>query len=268
MKPQEFFARNPVFRYSEFIASLDTNGTRSVNTKNALLTHYKKAGKIFQVRRGLYAVVPPGSSPETFTIDPFLLASRLTDNAVIAYHTALQLHERAYSIHDRFLYLSHKDSRDYSFRSLLFQSVRFPKKLLISGKELYGVKSTERQGMEIHVTTLERTLVDLLNRPDLGGGWEEIWRSLESVEFFDIDQVLEYAQLLGNATVNSKVGFYLEQHRDVLMIEDRHLEILSHNRPKKPHYMVRANRVTGRFLERWNLIVPLQVIERSWQEVQ
>ncbi len=51
MKPQEFFARNPVFRYNEFIASLDTNEIRSVNTKNALLTHYKKEGKIFQVRR-------------------------------------------------------------------------------------------------------------------------------------------------------------------------------------------------------------------------
>ncbi|MDZ7837948.1 MAG: hypothetical protein U5N58_08345 [Actinomycetota bacterium] len=30
----------------------------------------------------------------------------------------------------------------------------------------------------------------------LSGTWEEIWRSLESIEFFDLDQVLAYVLLL------------------------------------------------------------------------
>ena len=42
--------------------------------------------------------------------------------------------------------------------------------------------------------------MDVLDRPDLAGGWEEVWRSLESVEFFDIDQVVRYSLLLENAT--------------------------------------------------------------------
>jgi predicted transcriptional regulator of viral defense system len=44
-----------------------------------------------------------------------------------------------------------------------------------------------RSGLSLNVTTFERTLVDVLDAPRHGGGWEEIWRSLESVEFFDID---------------------------------------------------------------------------------
>ena len=66
-------------------------------------------------------------------------------------------------------------------------------------------------------------MVDVLNRPDLSGGWEEIWRSLESVEFFDFDKVVEYALLLGNATTAAKVGLFLEQHREPLMVEEKHL---------------------------------------------
>ena len=66
------------------------------------------------------------------------------------------------------------------------------------------------------MTGLERTLVDVLNRPDLTGSWEEIWRSLESVEFFDLDKVAEYVHLLGNATTAAKVDFFLEQHREAL----------------------------------------------------
>ena len=80
--------------------------------------------------------------------------------------------------------------------------------------------------MRLRVTNLERTLVDVLDRPGLSGSWEEIWRSLESVEFFDLDKVVEYALLLGNATTAAKVGFFLEQHRETLMVEDRHLKEL------------------------------------------
>jgi len=211
--------------------------------------------------------VPPESNPETFEADNFLLCSRITDDAVLAYHTALEFHERAYSIHHRYLYLTHREARDYSYRSLFFQSVRFPKKLLKEKREFYGVSDAERNGVALRVTNLERTLVDLLDCPELGGGWEEIWRSLESVEFFDLDQVLDYTQLLGNATTSAKVGYFLEQHREDLIVEDRYLEKLGRSRPQKPHYMVRTGRTPGRFFERWNLIVPEQIVYRSWQEV-
>lgn len=50
-----------------------------------------------------------------------------------------------------------------------------------------------------------------------------VWRSLESVEFFDLDHVIEYTLLLNNATTTAKVGFYLQQHRETLMVEELHL---------------------------------------------
>ena len=110
--------------------------------------------------------------------------------------------------------------------------------------------------------------MDVLDRPDLGGGWEEIWRSLESVEFFDLDQVVEYALLLDNATTVAKVGYFLDQHRRTLMVEDSHLGPLKRRRSKRPHYMDRRRRNSGRFVVDWNLIVPVPVAERSWQETR
>jgi predicted transcriptional regulator of viral defense system len=121
--------------------------------------------------------------------------------------------------------------------------------------------------MEVRVTSLERTLVDVLNRPDLSGGWEEIWRSLESVEFFDLDKVVEYALLLGNATTAAKVGFFLEQHREPLMVEEKHLKSLHGLRPRQPHYLDRDKRKSGRLVSGWNLVVPREVFERTWAEV-
>jgi predicted transcriptional regulator of viral defense system len=121
--------------------------------------------------------------------------------------------------------------------------------------------------MTVRVTGYERTLVDVLDSPDYGGGWEEIWRSLESVEFFDLDFVVDYALRLGTALTIARVGFFLEQHRAELMVEQRHLEALRARAPKQRQYFERRQRKGGKLVHRWNLIVPNEVLERSWAEV-
>lgn len=130
------------------------------------------------------------------------------------------------------------------------------------------MQEVERAGLPVRVTTLERTLADVLDRPDLGGGWEEIWRSLSAVEFFNLDQTIEYATFLGNATTVAKVGFYLEQHREALMVEESHLARLAALRPKEPHYLERGAKTEQKLVAKWNLVVPAALIERSWEQVR
>jgi len=128
------------------------------------------------------------------------------------------------------------------------------------------VMKADRSGMTISVTGLERTFVDVLNRPDLSGSWEEIWRSLETVEYFDLDKVALYVDLLGNATTAAKVGFFLEQHRDSLMVDEAHLKTFRDRRSRRPHYLEHSRRKAGRFVAAWNLIVPEELYGRSWEE--
>ena len=263
---QTFLSAHPVFTHEEFVAFLDKDKARSVKTRESLLAYHQKQGRILRVRRGLYCVVPPGTDPTTCPVDAYLLASKMTDDAVLAYHTALEFHGKAYSVFEEFQYLTGRAARPVTFRSDRFRPVRFPKKLAASGRELFAVKEMDRAGLAVRVTSLERTLVDALDRPDLSGGWEEIWRSLEMVEFFDLDVVIEYTLLLDNATTAAKVGFFLEQHKEALMVEVAHLESLRACRPRKPHYLMRGQR-GGQLVPGWNLVVPLEVLERSWQEV-
>ena len=110
------------------------------------------------------------------------------------------------------------------------------------------------------------TYQDVLDAPDYGGSWEEIWRSLESIEFFDLDFVIDYALRLGSALTIARVGFFLEQHRKALMVEERHLEALRPRAPKQGRYFDRQ-RHGGKLVHPWNLIVPKDVLERSWAEV-
>jgi predicted transcriptional regulator of viral defense system len=225
MKLQEFFTKHPVFTYEKFAGFFIAKESRSARTRDSLLAYYIRNGRLLRIKRGLFVTVPPGEDVKFYPVDPFLLAAKMTDDAVLAYHTALEFYGKAYSVHERFLYLTGSFPRPLTSRGYRFRGVRFPKKLN-NEKKLFCVNSEERSGVSIRVTNLERTMVDVLDRPELGGGWEEIWRSLEGIEFFNLDQVVEYTLSLKNRTTAAKVGFFLEQHREASMLNGSHLDAL------------------------------------------
>ena len=267
MKHDEFFRNHPVFTGKELADHLSSLGEVGGRAREALLAYHRKAGRIVQVRRGLYAVIPSGTDPDSYPVDPFLVAAKLTPDAVLSHHTALEFHGKAYTVHTLLTYSALRPLGSFTFRTHVFRGTKFRQALVRLGKEHFGVSIAERSGQELRVTSLERTLVDVLDRPDLSGSWEEIWRSLESVEFFDLDKVVAYVRLLGNATTGAKVGFFLDQHRETLMVEDHHLHLLRNMRPKQPHYMNRSKWKSGRFVSEWNLVVPRELPERAWGEV-
>jgi len=267
MKHEKFFRLHPIFTREEFTAYLLSQGEVGARTEEALLAYYKKVGRLVIIRRGLYAIIPPGTDPDSYPIDPFLIAGKLRSDAVLSYHTALAFHGRAYSVQEYLTYSSTTPAPAFHFRSQVFRGVRFPSTLRKAGGEHFAVKSANRLGIDIRVTELERTLVDVLDKPRISGGWEEIWRSLEAIEFVDLEKVIHYTELLGNATTAAKVGFYLEQHRGALMVEESVLQKLEDSRPKQPHYLERQKRESGQLISRWNLVVPGEIIERRWAEV-
>jgi predicted transcriptional regulator of viral defense system len=264
---QAFFDQHPVFTFAEFKAYHDPKGTRSDKTRSALLIYHVKAGRLVRIRRGLYSVVPSGIDPARYSPDPYLVAAKMADDAILAYHTALEVHGRAYSLFEELYYLTGRATRPVTFRSVQYRPVQFPKALRATGREGFAVDALDREGLDIRVAALERTLVDVLDRPDLAGGWEELWRSLEAVEFFHLDRVVEYALLLRNATTIAKVGYFLEQHAERYAVRDHHLAELRARRPKSPHYVAGARDEEARLLPGWNLVVPEALAGRTWQEV-
>lgn len=261
-----FFKNHPVFTIEEFRACHANGESKGLRAAESLLAYYHKTGKLQHLKRGLFAVVPPGESAVEFTPDPFLVAARMNADAVLVHHTALEFHGRAYSVFSHFTYQTSAAVRPLAFRNWRFRAVPVPASLSRGNHADFGVISAERNGMAVKVASLERTMVDVMDCSRYSGSWEEIWRSLEAVEFFDLEQVLEYVKLLSNATTAAKVGFFLEQNKDRLMVDDKYIEALQKLRPRQPHYLDRKQR-SGRLLNAWNLIVPDEIINKQWQEI-
>lgn len=266
MRSADFFATHPLFTHEEYLAARGTRGDRSPRTADSLLTRHAAAGKVVHVRRGLYASVPAGAAPDTFQVDPFLLATKLAPDAAVAYHAALQFRGKAYSVWHRFAVLTRSHVRPLVFQTSEFVGVRPPRALDGLPDLGGGVVTEPHAGGTVRVTSFERTLVDVLDDPVRGGGWEEVWRSLEMVEYFDLCAVVEHTLKRGSALTTARVGFFLEQHREQLFVEDQHLEILRQHAPRQPRYLDRK-REAGRLLKQWNLVVPERWIDGTWSEV-
>ena len=260
MKPLDFFATHPVFTRTEFGTVRDQAAAR---TGTNLLAYHLREGRLVRARRGLYAAVPRGVDAESFAPDPYLVATRLAPDAVVALHAALQYRGRTYSVWNRFHVATRTNATAFTFRGSTFLPVH-PHARTAAASE--GASEEFHAGGTVRVATFERTLVDLVDAPDVGGGWEEVWRSLEMVEFFDLEAVVAEALARETAVTAARVGFFLEQHRDTLHVEDRHLAPLRALRPKQPTYFD-ARRSPGHLVASWNLVVPRLVLDRRWAEV-
>lgn len=263
MKTQTFLNGKTVFDSRDFEEFYSRERPGKASGRRALLKYYLHTGRVKQVRRGLYLSAPPGRPA---VADPYLICAKMSPDAVLAYHTAMQFHGKAYTVHSEYVCCSRSRVHSFKYEGQTFRAVLFPRSLLTKGQEMLAVEEAESQGETLRVTSLERTMVDMLQRPQLCGGWEEVWRSLEMVEYFHLDKIVEYVELLENATTAAKVGFFLDQHREQLMVDPTCLERLKVLCPKSPHYLERSYKGNSKFLPDWNLVVPDFIVEKHWEE--
>lgn len=250
-----FTATHPVFRVEDFVDAHAGAGGQSRATSLTLLKRGVASGRYLHLRRGLYAVVPPGVEPERAEVDPFLLASVHTPDAVVAFHAALELHGRAYSTWSRLHVWTRHRSKPWTWRGMEIVPVLDTGE---GGTSVPGTVTHAHAGGLVRVTSVERTLVDVLDQPDKGGGWEEILRSLAMVEFVDVDAVVADVIARGSALTAARVGWVLALRQVEWHVEAAQLAALREKRPGSPTYLD-SSRIPGRLDGEWNLIVPARL---------
>ena len=253
MKPEQFLARHSLFTRAELAAALSQC---SAGTLNAHLARWRKQGRIVRVKNELYVRGDPTSGLPVAP-DFIALASRMAPDAAVSHHTALETHGSAQSLFTRLTFVTWTRTKAVEFQGHRLVPVR-PRVALVPfdlGEE--WIETVDRGSLEVRVTSLERTLVDVLDRPSLAGGIEEVWRSLAALPAVDPVALLEYVRVLNNKTVAARVGFFLESRREELAVPASTLEALQDLLPGHAVYMERA--LGGRLNHRWRLIVPAEL---------
>jgi predicted transcriptional regulator of viral defense system len=253
MKPEHFLARHSLFTRAELAAALPR---RSAGTLNAHLARWRMQGRIVRVKNELYVRKDPDSD-QPIAPDFIALASRMAPDAAASHHTALEAHGSAQSLFTRLTFVTWTRTKEVEFLGHRLVPVRPRVALDRSGRREEWIETLDREDLEVRVTSLERTLVDVLDRPSLAGGMEEVWRSLAALPAVDPVALLDYVRVLNNKTVAARVGYFLESRRDELAVPASTLEALQGLLPGHPVYMERA--LGGRLNRRWRVIVPSEL---------
>ena len=200
-----FFSAHPVFRREEYAAAVGRRpGDRTVT---AMLTQHQRAGNIRRIARGVFASVPKHADARTWSVDRFLAASRLRRDAVIACHSALELHGCAYSEGYEMQIIARGEPGTFEAVGFTCRFIKPPRGFTPrNATSTDGVMVIDRLGLWVDVTMIERTIVDLFDRCDLAGGSEELFNSLDLVARVDAAALVRYARARGNAAVHDLHG--------------------------------------------------------------
>jgi predicted transcriptional regulator of viral defense system len=248
-------ARVRLFTTEDVERCLRRSGGTSARGRDRLLASLCAAGELVRVRRGLYAT----AAPDGTTPDPYHIAAWLAPDAILGFGTALEVRGVLPQRGNRCVYFTRLASagRGPTWHGVVMQPVSHPTALVRHGGPLTGTELVDGNGCgPLRVTTIERTFVDILERPRLTGSWPEVVRTIGLIPALDFDRVVDYLDRLGNATTAAKVGWMLERHQEQFGVTADVLSRIERLRPRGPHYLSRTRRESGQYIARWNLVVP------------
>ena len=269
MDHQMFLESEPVFTRSDLVAYLEGRGVAVPSVEACRLgEQWRDEGLVVAVRPDLYAVVNRGRDPERFQPMSDLVATKMAPDAVVSHHSALDYWGISYSMWFDEVYSATNPAPSMVYGAMYYRGVRFPERLVESGNQHFAVAEESYAGGTVRVTTMERTLVDLLANPDFGGSWDEIWQSVARADSIDVETVAAYCEMVdGGAALRAKVGFLLDQHRDEWGIEDDDLAPFRPPAGCAPVYLDPAPHPRCRYVREWNLMAPAEVLEHKWELV-
>jgi predicted transcriptional regulator of viral defense system len=175
-----------------------------------LLRQLASRGWLKRLQRGLYTTVPlEAGDAEAWSADPWAIAARLLAPGFVAGYTALHHWDLTDQVFSTTAFIT---SRPVPRRQRQIGSARFELRHRPAAM-MFGLRKVWRDGVPVQVSDRERTLVDCLDDPSLGGGLRHVAEALEAyaaAEEVAWQRLVEYGDSLGNKTVFKRLGCLAE----------------------------------------------------------
>jgi predicted transcriptional regulator of viral defense system len=212
-----------------------------------MLYRLKRQGRVRQLASGVYA----GTLSAT-PLNKYRVPAALREDAVVAFHSALEWHGVANQVFQTVYYLSARPRKNVVFDNVTYQRVAPPRALHNEQRKLLHVSLGPDHAL---VTDRERSFVDCLLYLDYSGGVEELDKSLAMFPSFNFDAALEYLKLLHKPWLYSRLGFLLDRHADKLFFRGTPRDTFLRKLPPGVAYLG-SKRPGNRWVPTWKLMVP------------
>lgn len=244
-------AAGDVFTLNIASKVLETNTTDTSKT----LARWVKQGWLIRVRRGLYAIVPLDTSQSEYTIvDPWVVVPELFPPCYIGGWSALEYWDFTEQIFKNICVLTEQvHKKNVEIYNTTFMLTK------ISREVNFGTKIVWRQNQKILISDPHKTIVDILDNPDLGGGIEHTIDSIKEYlksKFSDIKKLSEYGLKMNNGAIFKRLGYISEN----LLGKEHDLTEICRNNLTKGYAYLDPNIKESSLITRWNLFIPKNIV--------
>jgi predicted transcriptional regulator of viral defense system len=176
-----------------------------------LLARWNKQGWVKRLRPGYYAPVPPSSIGQDQVLeDPWVMVPELFNPGSIGGWSAAEHWGLTEQLFRSTCVLT---ARPVRRKELVIQGLPFSLKH-VRESTLFGTRSVWRGRARVPVTSPEKTIIDILDDPAIGGGIRHVTDCLSAyVEREDANpkELVATAEKLGNGAVFKRLGFLAER---------------------------------------------------------
>ncbi len=207
--------------------------------------------KIMKVRKGLYVLVDVSGEP---LATKFEIASKITDDAFLCYHSALEFYGAANQVFNTITVGS--ESR---FNPFTFLGIEYVRK---QTKNDYGIAYMEQAG--VRVTTLERTVIDCIDDIDACGGIDELLGALGQIRILDERVLLGALDAYSCVLLYQKAGYILQHYQSKFGLSDAFFDECKRHLTKQVKYFLKDEYNEVEYNSEWRLMAPKNLISRIW----
>ena len=179
---------------------------------NKILSRLERKGWLKRAKRGIYLPVSIESvTPDISAEDPWALAMSLFTPCYISGWSAAEHWDLTEQIFNTTVVYTARAQRKTTQRvaGLSFRIHR------IKEEEIFGTKRIWRNNIPIAIADLHRTVIDILDSPELGGGGRhslDVIRTYWQEKKADPTLLLRYAKRLGRGVIFKRLGFTAETY--------------------------------------------------------
>ena len=175
-----------------------------------LLSCWNKQGRVKRVQRGLYIPIPlTAESRDVSPDNPSLIAMQLFAPCYIGGWSALEYWGMTEQLFHSVMVMTNKRPKS---RNPKIDGMKFKLKT-VSEKKFFGLKTVWMGKSKIQISDLSRTVADMLDDPQTGGGIRpvrDVFQNYLESENKDIGLLMQYCRKLKNKTAFKRLGLLLE----------------------------------------------------------
>ncbi|MBF0253372.1 MAG: hypothetical protein HQL29_06100, partial [Candidatus Omnitrophica bacterium] len=210
-KETELIARL-VYEKKEIVTAkeLDSFLPKDFSYRRQLVYRLKTKNILIPIKSGTYIFVPLESVPTGRRISEFIIPSIYFPGGdyYIGYSTMFNYYNFTDQQFQKVYVINNRLSREKKIAGVLFKFIN------VSRSQMYGIEKKLIKGVNVCISSKEKTLVDLIyfNKP-VGGFFSagEIVKRFVTEKRCDIKKLIEYAAKFPNIKTRKYIGYILEE---------------------------------------------------------